>query len=157
LHIAILESQVRSFLGTCGVLHIFIRDFALKVRPLTNLTRKDVPFIFGQEERQAVEILKESIHESPTLRRLNYECDREVILTVDTSNIVIGFILLQVGADGKQYPNCFGSIVLNEVESRYSQAKLQLYGLFRALRAVRVFIFGVKRLTVEVDTKYIKV
>jgi hypothetical protein len=46
--------------------------------------------------------------------------------------------------------------VLNEVESRYSQAKLELYGLFRALRAVRVFIFGVKRLTVEVDAKYIK-
>jgi hypothetical protein len=46
--------------------------------------------------------------------------------------------------------------VLTEVESCYSQAKLELYGLFRALRAVCVFIFGVKNLTVEVNTKYIK-
>jgi hypothetical protein len=69
------------------------------------------------------------------------------------SNIAIGFILLQVGADGKRYPNRFGSIMLNEVESRYSQAKLELYRLFHM---VRVFIFGVKCLTVEVDTKYIK-
>jgi hypothetical protein len=121
------QSQVRGFLGTCRVLRIFICDFARKVRPLTSLTRKDVPFVFGQE-RQAVEILKESILESPTLRRLNHECNREVILAVDMSNIVIGFILLQVGADGKRYPNRFGSIVLNEVESRYSQAKLELYG-----------------------------
>jgi hypothetical protein len=46
--------------------------------------------------------------------------------------------------------------VLNEVESRYSQAKLELYGLFRTLCMVHVFIFGVKHLTVEVDVKYIK-
>ena len=42
------------------------------------------------------------------------------------------------------------------IESRYSQAKLELYGLFRSLRAVRVFIFGVTNLVVEMDTKYIK-
>jgi hypothetical protein len=44
--------------------------------------------------------------------------------------------------------------VLTEVESCYSQAKLELYGLFRT---VRIFIFGMKNLTVEVDVKYIKV
>jgi hypothetical protein len=150
------QSQVRGFLGTCGVLHIFIRDFAHIARPLTNLTRKDVPFIFGPEEREAYETLKDSILESPALHRINYECNRKVILAVDTSNIAIGFILLQVGTDGKHYPNRFGSIVLNEVESHYSQAKLELYGLFHALRAVCIFIFGVKHLTVEVDAKYIK-
>ena len=31
-----------------------------------------------------------------------------------------------------------------------------MYGLFRALKAVKLFIVGVKNLTVEVDTKYIK-
>jgi hypothetical protein len=150
------QSQVCSYLGTCGVLCIFIHDFARKARPLTNLTRKDVPFVFGPEELKAFNILKESILESPTLHHIDYDNNREVILTVDTSNITIGFILLQVGTDGKRYPNHFGSIVLNEVESRYSQAKLELYGLFHALHAVCIFIFGVKHLTVEVDAKYIK-
>jgi hypothetical protein len=124
-----------------------------KAHLLTNLTRKDVPFVFGQEECQVVEILKESILESPALQCLNYECNREVILAVDTSNITIGFILLQVGTDGKWYPNHFSSLVLNEVESRYSQVKIELYGLFRV---IHVFLFGIKRLTVEVDAKYIK-
>jgi len=72
---------------------------------------------------------------------------------VNTSNIAIRFILLQVGEDGKHYPSQFGSIVLTEVESCYSQAKLELYGLFHTLC---IFIFGVKNLTVEVNTKYIK-
>ncbi|KAG1807684.1 uncharacterized protein BJ212DRAFT_1209646, partial [Suillus subaureus] len=43
--------------------------------------------------------------------------------------------------------------------SRYSQVKLELYGLFHTLRAVCVFIFGITNLTVtmvEVDVKYIK-
>ncbi|KAJ8594372.1 hypothetical protein M405DRAFT_720453, partial [Rhizopogon salebrosus TDB-379] len=40
--------------------------------------------------------------------------------------------------------------------SRYSQAKLELYGLFHALRAVRVWIFSITNLTVEVDAKYVK-
>jgi hypothetical protein len=63
---------------------------------------------------------------------------------------------MQIRADGKRYPNRFGSISWNERESRYSQSKLELYGLFRALRAYRIFIIGVRNLTVEVDAKYIK-
>ena len=42
------------------------------------------------------------------------------------------------------------------VESQYSQAKLELYRLFHSLRAVRVFIFGVTNLVVEMDAKYVK-
>ena len=68
----------------------------------------------------------------------------------------VGYILSQEGEDGKRYLNCFGSITLTEVESRYSQAKLELYGLFCSLRAVRIFIFGVANLTVEMDAKYVK-
>jgi hypothetical protein len=100
-----------------------------------------------------MQILKDAVLSSPALKRLDYASECEVILAVDTSNIAIGFILLQVGEDGKRYPSRFGSIALTEVESRYSQAKLELYGLFCA---VHVFIFSVKNLTVEVDMKYIK-
>jgi len=36
-------------------------------------------------------------------------------------------------------------------ESRYSQAKLELYGLFCCLKATRLFTIGVERLIVEMD------
>ena len=45
---------------------------------------------------------------------------------------------------------------MSPVESNYSQAKLELYGLFIALRRFRLYLAGVKRLVVEVDAKYIK-
>jgi hypothetical protein len=150
------HTQVRRFLGTCGVLRIFIRDFSCIVRPLINLTKKDAPFIFGAEQHEAMQILKDAVLSSPTLKHLDYTSKCEVILAIDTSNIAIGFILLQVGEDGKCYPSRFGSIALTEVGSHYSQAKLELYSLFRVLRVVHIFIFSVKNLTVEVDAKYIK-
>jgi len=148
--------QVRGFLGTCGVLRIFIKDFSHIARPLIKLTKKNEPFVFGPEQQESMQRLKDAVINSPALCCLDYECGREIILAVDTSNIAVGYILMQLGEDGKRYPSRFRSLTLNEVESRYSQVKLELYGLFRALRAVRVWIFGVRNLTVEVDAKYIK-
>jgi hypothetical protein len=150
------HTQVRGFLGTCGILRIFIHNFSCIAHPLINLTKKDVPFIFGTEQCKAMQILKDSVLSPPALKRLDYTSERKVILVVNTSNIAIRFILLQVGEDVKHYLSQFGSIALTEVESHYSQAKLELYGLFRMLCAVHIFIFGVKNLTVEVDAKYIK-
>ena len=77
------------------------------------------------------------------LWHLDYESGREVVLIVDTSDIAVGFILSQEGEDGKHYLNRFGSISHTSIESRYSQAKLELYRLFHSLQAVQVFIFGV--------------
>jgi hypothetical protein len=150
------HTQVHRFLGTCSVLHIFIHNFLCIACPLINLMKKDAPFVFGTEQCEVMQILKDTVLSSPALKHLDYVSECKVILAVGASNITIGFILLQVGEDGKCYPSRFGSIALTEVESRYSQAKLELYSLFRALRMVRIFIFGVKNLTVEVNAKYIK-
>ena len=149
-------TQVCGFLGVCGVLHIFIRDFPSLARPLVHLTKKGVPFDWGEPQQNAMQCLKDAICQSPALHRLDYESGREVILAIDTSLIVVRYILLQEGDDGKCYPNHFGSIRLSDVKSHYSQAKLELYGLFCALRAVHIFIFGVNNFTVEMDTKYIQ-
>ena len=51
----------------------------------------------------------------------------------DTIQIIKEYNLQQEGDDRKHCPNHFGSIGLSDVEGCYSQAKLELYGLFRAL------------------------
>lgn len=149
-------SDVRAFLGTAGTMRIFIRDFSFIARPLVNLTRKGMPFQWGVEEQDAMDILRDAIINSPALRAIDYASDREVILAVDSSKIGVGMVLLQIGEDGKRYPSRFGSINWNERESRYSQPKVELYGLSRALRSFRIYIVGVRKLTVEVDAKFIK-
>ena len=47
-------------------------------------------------------------------------------------------------------------VTLNDRESRFSQPKLELYGLFRALWSLKMYLIGVRNLIVEVDTQYIK-
>ena len=149
-------SEVRSFLGTCGVLRIFIKGYTLVARPLIHLTRKDVPFEIGPPQLDAFEKLKSLVLDSPALRPIDYESSQPVILAVDSCANGAGYVILQVGADGKRYPSRFGSITFNERESRYSQAKLELYGLLRALKHTQLYTIGVQRFIVEMDAKFIK-
>jgi len=117
-------TQVRGFLGMCGVLRIFIKDFSRIAHPLIKLTKKDEPFVFGLEQQEAMQRLKDAVINSPALRRIDYECGREIILAVDTSNIAVGYILMQQGEDGKRYPSHFRSLTLNEVESRCGECSV---------------------------------
>jgi len=149
-------SEVRAFLGTCGVLRIFIQNYTLVARPLIQLTKKDEPFEVGPAQLTVIDQLKSAIVNSPALRPIDYESSRPVILAVDSCMNGVGFILLQIGEDKKRYPSRFGSTVFNDRESRYSQAKLELYGLFRALKQTQLFTIGVKKFIVKMDAKFIK-
>jgi len=151
-------TEVRAFLGTIGVCRIFIKNFSHRAYPLTALTKKDAPFVFGPEQIAAQEDLKKALITSPALRPINYSSTAPVVLAVDTSQLAIGTHLCQCDEKNPRlrYFNRFESIVLNDREMRFSQAKLEIYGLFRALRKLKMYLIGVRNFVVEVDAKYIK-
>jgi len=149
------KTEVRGFLGTAGTVWNWIKNYALLSRPLIHLTRNNSPFIWSEEAQQAMDAIKNAIISSSAIRPINYMSQDEVILAVDSSHIACGWILSQV-VNKKRYPSRFRSITWNDRKSRYSQAKLELYGLFRALRAAKVWLIGLKHFTVEVDAKYIR-
>jgi len=103
-----------------------------------------------------MQALKDAIITSPALISIDYSSDRPVFLSIDSSWRSVGWILAQECADGRRRPARFGSLAWNERETRYSQAKLELYGLFRALRALHLYLVGVKNLIVEMDAQYIR-
>ena len=154
--IPMTPKDVRSFLGLCGTVRIWIKDYSKHARPLVNLYRKDNPFEWTEETQESFDYLKHAVSSAPALRPIDYTSPNPVILSVDTSKIAVGFILSQIDDDGKRRPARYGSLPMNERESNYSQPKLELYGLFRALRHYRLYLAGVKNLHVEVDAKYIK-
>ena len=137
-------------------MRIWIKDYSSITRPLVNLTCKGTPFNWQEEHEQAMQAPKTAIIQSSALISINYSTDRAVYLSVDSSVRGIGWILVQDCSDGRRRPSRFGSISWNKRKSRYSQAKLELYGLFRALRAMCLYIIGVCNLVVEVDASYIK-
>jgi len=149
-------SDVRAFLGIAGYMHIWIKNFSAIAQPLVDLTRKGAPFVWQEEHEQAMKSLKSAIVYSSALISIDYSTDRTIYLSVDSSVRGVGWILAQDCSDRCHRPLRFGSISWNERESRYSQAKLELYGLFRALRASRLYLIGVRNLIVEVDASYIR-
>ncbi|ETW76002.1 hypothetical protein HETIRDRAFT_455614 [Heterobasidion irregulare TC 32-1] len=98
-------SDVQAFLGTIGVVQIFIRNFAHRAHALTMLTRKDCPFVFGPDQIAAQDNLWLALLELPALWPIDYSLAANVILAVNTSQIA---------------------------------PKLELYGLFRALRSLKI-------------------
>ena len=60
------KSDMKAFLGTASQLRMFIQNFAKKVVPLTKLT-SDLPWEWGDEQREAMDLLKEGIRKAPVL------------------------------------------------------------------------------------------
>jgi hypothetical protein len=88
-------SEVRAFLGTAGLMHIFIKNFLLIARPLTCLTCKDTKFVFGPKEKALQEKLKAAIVRSPAIQAIDYNSKQTIYVSVDTSYIAISSVLAQ--------------------------------------------------------------
>ena len=152
-------SDVRGFLGTCGVLRMFVKDYAKKANPLNMLLRKDKTWEWGEAQEKSMDELKLSVQSCPALGNIDLESGGEVILSVDSSYIAIGFYIRQLSPSGAATETKFirfGSITLNDREARFSQPKRELYGLYRTLLATKHLLYGVRNLVIETDAKYIK-
>ena len=88
--------DVRGFLGLCGTVRIWIKDYSVKARPLTELVRHDAEFVWDDRRGAAFQALKEAITSPPALHPIDYTSDRPVVLSVDSSIIAVGFILSQL-------------------------------------------------------------
>ena len=142
-------TEVGGFLGTVGVVRSWIHDFAKIAKPLTVLTKKMLlhEFEWSEEAQDAMDLLKHLAMTAMPVRSLDYELAHKVkpvdqrdgelglvTVHVDSSSIGIGWMIVQHLVDA-EYPIVFRSITFNEREVRYSQPKLELYGVFRALKA----------------------
>jgi hypothetical protein len=149
-------SDVHTFLSTAGTTRIWIKDFSSIARPLVDLTQKDADFVWQDEHDRAMEQLKTAIITSPALIPINYKSKRKVYLAIDSLFRAVGWILSQDCEDGQRRPSRFGSIGWNECKSRYSQPKIELYGLFRTLQALQMHVVGITNLVVEMDAQYVR-
>jgi hypothetical protein len=59
--------EVRSFIGFANFYRRFIKDFSKICRPLHNLSKKDVPFVWGPSQQQAFDQLKTAFTTEPVL------------------------------------------------------------------------------------------
>ena len=81
------------FMGLIGWLRPLLKGFAQKARPLTDLTKKNQPFIWDNTCQTAFEMLKGLATSDPALRQPDLELPFK--LEVDASAFATGAVLIQ--------------------------------------------------------------
>ena len=85
-------NEVRGFLGLANYSSRFIPHFATITEPLRKLTRKDVLFHFGPEQKASFESLKQSMAEAGTLAYFDKRASTKVV--ADASPVGLGAVLM---------------------------------------------------------------
>jgi hypothetical protein len=133
--------EVHTFMGFANFYRRFIQDFATLVRPLHDLTKKDVPWQWHPEQQQAFDALKQKFCEEPILKVYNPELPTRV--EVDASGFATGGILSQKGEDNLWHPVAYRSNSMSKEERNYEIYDREMLGLIRALEDWCHFLEGI--------------
>ncbi|GFU09123.1 retrovirus-related Pol polyprotein from transposon 17.6 [Trichonephila clavipes] len=96
----------------------YIKDFAKRALPLTNLLRKDTPFEWTSETQEAFDNIKKAILNPPVLALP--DPNAELQITTDASSRGIGAVLEQKYPNSEVKPLYFFSKKLNPSQSKYN-------------------------------------
>lgn len=132
--------QVRSFVGLASFYRRHVKDFTTIALPLTNLTRKNVKFVWDDACQRAFEQLKNLLLCEPVLAFPDFS--QRFFLTCDASNVAIAGILEQEGDNGVRHPIAYYSRKLNPAEKRYSTVEQECLALVSAVAYFKVYLVG---------------
>lgn len=124
--------EVRGFLEFCNFYRQFIPNFAKVSQPLTNLTKKDLPWNWTKECRDAFkqlksEFLKASILQMPdNTKQCQIDCDASLFATAA--------VLKQQNDNGEWMPCGYVSYTFSSQEHNYEIYERKLLAILHALR-----------------------
>ena len=103
------------------------------MEPITRLNKKDIPFVWGEEQDKAFNKLKQLMADEP-VRRI-YDPKLPIELHTDASTIGIGAILIQNG-----HPIGYFSWKINDAETRYTPAELECLAVVDAIKYFQIYL-----------------
>ena len=131
--------HVQQFLGLANYYRRFVKNFSQIASPLTQLTKKDVKFIWNDECQQAMDTLKGALCAAPILAypqpNLRY------ILDTDASNSGVGAVLSQI-QEGVERVICYGSKKLDKAQRNYCVTRKELLAVVTFVNQYRHYLLG---------------
>ena len=113
----------------------FIPGYSTITEPLRKLIKKDVNWIWEQEQQEAFKKLQNSLSSDTVMTYFNPKADTEII--VDASPVGIAAIMLQNGR-----VVCYASKSLTDVETRYSQTERENLAIVWAIEHWHIYLCG---------------
>ena len=114
------NKDIRSFLGHAGFYSRFIEDFSKISRPLTNLLKKDDPFVFDDDCVEAFEIPKKALVSAPIVQPPDWNLPFEIMCYA--SDYAVGAVLGQ-RVDKKLNVIHYASKTLGSAQRNYATTK----------------------------------
>jgi hypothetical protein len=127
--------QIRSFLGLAGYYRCFIPDFSRIAKPMTELLKKGVKFVWSEACDKAFRKLRELLTSAPVLAQPDNSKPHEVYC--DVSGTGLGCVLMQ-----ENQVIAYASRALRPREKNYPTHDLELAAVVHALKMWRHYLMG---------------
>ena len=134
--------ELQSFLGFANFYRGLIARYSALTIPLTALLKKDVPFLWSEDQETAFLAVKEAFRSSSVLAHPNE--DLPFILETDASDFAVGGVLSQLHEDGKLHPVAFFSRQMVPAERNYEVYDKELLAIIVCLKQWRHLLLGGK-------------
>ena len=131
---------IRSFLGFHNIYHQFIPSFSHMAAPLTALTRKNQPWMWGPDQQAAFDLLLSQFQIAPLLHLLDVH--RPFIVMTDASLLASGGVLMQKDDNGDLHPCTYLSQMFTAAEQNYNIYDWELLTVIHALDHWRHYLQG---------------
>jgi hypothetical protein len=132
------RKELKSFLGMAGFYQRYIPHYGNLTAGLTDLLRKDRPFVWGDKEEECFVAIKNALCSGAVLGIADH--DKPFVLMVDASLVACGAVLMQEDDTGSLRPMCYFSRKFNDTQKNYSVRDREVLGLVLAVRAFRVYL-----------------
>jgi len=126
-------NDIQSFLGLVNYYRRFIPNLAKTAAPLTELLKKENPFIWSDAQVTAFDVLKSALVSAPVLAI--FDPSKDVAVHTDASKFAIGAVLMQ-----DDRPVAFESRKLSSAEINYPVHEKEQLAVVHALIKWRVYL-----------------
>ena len=131
---------VRSFLGMTGYYRQHVPDYAAVAAPLTEHTKKNQPFVWGEEQQTAFNTLKQALVEAPILAHA--DPSRPYLLYTDASNQAVGAILVQEDDEKVERVIAYLSHKLSGAQLCWPTIEKEAFRVVYALKKFHPYLWG---------------
>ncbi|KAG2797770.1 hypothetical protein PC113_g21565 [Phytophthora cactorum] len=143
------NGELRQFLGLATYLCKYVENYAGKIRPLSQLLKKEAEWKWTAECQQAFDAVKQGLTEAPILAVADQ--DRPFHVVCDASDFAIGCAFFMHDHEGRDCVVYYQSRQLKPAERNYPVHDKELLAMKYALAKFRVYLLGSRPFVVYTD------
>ncbi|UYV66874.1 K02A2.6-like [Cordylochernes scorpioides] len=141
---------VQRFMGMVNFLGRFVPNLAEITKPLNDLRKKDVSFIWGSPQKKAFEKVKDVLASDRVLA--SFDISKKTMVSADA--VWLGAVLKQEHEANEWRPVTFSSRTLTKTEQGYAQIEKEALAITWACERFKDFVVG-KTFLIETDHKHL--